>query len=166
VPRPSITALHADAPQPSRTRKTRDRVFVALSEMRRDGLTIQEAARRAKTTPRTMHAIVPRALKVGSDRRVRATGYDRYARRMSILTPGGKQEVSVRSSRTASLIAEHLVAVDRYLKTGNRDLLDRFRDRRFRAGTLDVEFLTDGTTLKRLGHLGEVGFEDLYPDRA
>jgi hypothetical protein len=88
------------------------------------------------------------------------------ARRMSILTPTGKQSVSIRSSRTATLIAEHLVAVDRYLKTGNRDLLDRFHNKRFRAGKIDFDFLTDGDTLKRLGHAEEISFEDLYPDRA
>jgi hypothetical protein len=166
VARRPIAALHADAPQASRRERTRDRVFLALNEMRRHGLPIREAAKRARTTPKTMQSVVPRALKTGPDGRIHATGYDRYARRMNILTPEGKRLVSIRSSRTAVLVAEHLVAVDRYLKTGNRDLLDRFRDRRFRAGKIDFDFLTDGDTLKRLGNIGEVSFEDLYPDRA
>ena len=148
--------------RPSRGELTRARVFDALATMRRDGLSIREAARRAHTTPRTMRAIVPRALVLGPDRRIHATRYDRYARTMTVLTATGKKIVSITDSRTATRIAEHRIAVDRFLKTGRRDLLWPFRHTSFRAGKVGYPFLTDPQTLKRLGHLGLVGFEDLY----
>ena len=151
--------------QPSRAEKTRDRVFRALNEMRRRDLSIREAAKFAGTTPRTMRAVVPRALKMGPDRRFHATKDDRYARTMTILTATGKKVVSITGSRTASRIAEHRIAVDRFLKTGKRDLLWPFRHKSFRAGKVGYPFLTDPQTLKRLGFAGEVGFEDLYAIR-
>ena len=151
--------------RPPRAELTRQRVFDALTEMRRHGVSIREAARRAHTTPRTMRAVVPRALVLGPDRRIHATTYDRYARTMSILTATGKQVVSISDSRTATRIAEHRVAVHRFLTTGKRDLLWPFRHKSFRAGKVGYPFLTDPQTLKRLGHLGLVGFEDLYAIR-
>lgn len=84
---------------------------------------------------------------------------------MSILTATGKRVVSISDSRTATRIAEHRVAVHRFLTTGKRDLLWPFRHKSFRAGKVGYPFLTDPQTLKRLGHLGLVGFEDLYAIR-
>lgn len=133
--------------------------------MRRRGVSFTDAAKQMHTTPKSMRKYVPRALTLGPDRRIHATKYDRYERKMSILTAAGKLVVSIRDSRTATRIANHLLAVDRFLKTGKRDLLAPFRYASFRAGKVGYPFLTDPTTLKRLGHLGFVEFTDLYATR-
>jgi hypothetical protein len=134
--------------------------------MRAHGLTLSKAARAAGTTPTTVRKYAPQAL-----RRIEGDGYgatrsDRYARKLYFLTARGKVVVTVRDSRVASLIAKHWAAVDYYLKTGRTDRLRPFRGVVLRERDPRLAFLTDPTTLSRLGHAGEVTFEELYALRA
>ena len=90
---------------------------------------------------------VPRALERRGSR-WRATRYDRYARTTDAITTSGAVRVTVRDSRTASLIARHVLAVRAYL--GDREdasVLAPFRGRSFRAGGRTYVLETDPATL-------------------
>src|SRR5947209_1461086 len=96
----------------------RERALDAINRMRRHGLSMTEAARRALTTPATIKRYAPRALKRSQSGRYEATKYDRYARTLRILTTRGTDEATVNDSRTATRIAEHAAAVDHFFTTG------------------------------------------------
>lgn len=129
--------------------------------MRSNKLSLREAARRAETTPGTVLRYLGPAVEKKGDRYV-AKPSDHLPRWVRVHTAEGVETVVVRSSKTASLIAEHAAAVDRYLKTGLSDRLRKFRGNSFRAGKVGYPFLTDRNTLERLAEAGEVAFEDLY----
>jgi hypothetical protein len=134
--------------------------------MRTDGLSLTRAAREVHTTPETMRRYVGSALVRTRRGRWAATPSDRLTRRVWFLTPKGKIELAVRSSRTASLIARHMAAVHRYLETGETDALQEFVGKSVRSRGASFAFLTDPRVLDRLAHAGEVSFERLYVRRA
>jgi len=138
------------------------RALDALHRMRAQGLSLTQAADRALTTPATVRKYAGSALTRAASGRYRAKPWDRLARTLNVLTPRGVEQVTVRDSRTASRIAAHAAAVDRFLKTGDARALRPFRRQSFRAGKVAFPFLTDLRTLERLGNVGEVSFEDLY----
>jgi hypothetical protein len=149
----------------TRAELARDRALDAISHMRSHGLSLRGAAEAAGTTPATVKKYASGAL-----RRVEGDGYaatksDRYARTLYFLTERGKVEVTVHDSRTASMIAKYWDAVDYYLKTGRSDRLKPFQGVELRRGKARQPFVTDLRTLRRLGHAGEVAFEDLYAIR-
>jgi len=139
----------------------RERALEALSLMRAQGFSLTRAAQQAQTTTRTVRKYVSRAL-VKEKGHLRAKPSDGLERRLRFLTVRGIIELRVRSSRTATRIAQYWNAVDHYLKTGNTSLLRPFRGKTVRAGKVGYPFLTDPRTLNRLALAGEVTFEDLY----
>jgi hypothetical protein len=149
----------------TRAELARDRALDAISHMRSRGWSLREAARAAGTTPGTVKKYAPNAL-----RRIEGDGYaatksDRYARTLNFLSERGRVVVTVHDSRTASLIAKHWDAVDLYLKTGRTNRLARFQNLTLRDGKITHRFATDLRLLRRMGHAGEVAFEDLYAIR-
>ena len=139
----------------------RERALDALNRMRREGRSITRAAREAGTTARTVRKYVGRALTERGGRLV-AKPSDGLVRRMRFLSARGRTDLTVRSSRTASRIADYWAAVDHYLKTGDPRWLRPFRGKSIRAEKLGHPFITDPKTLSRLATAGEVAFEDLY----
>ncbi|MBA2469158.1 MAG: hypothetical protein H0V37_07105 [Chloroflexia bacterium] len=143
-------------------RRARDRALDALQMMRREGLSLTRAAKRAGTTPNAVRRHAGRALEQTGSGGYRAKSYDRMVREMRFLTREGVIVLPVRDSRSASKIAHYMGAVDHYLRTGDDARLRRFRgkgvwvDKRFRP------FITDLDLLDRLANAGEVSFEELY----
>jgi len=144
----------------------RERALEALQRMRTDGESLTRAAREVHTTPETVRRYVGSALIRTRRGRWAATPSDRLTRRVWFLTPQGKVEVAVRSSRTASRIARYMAAVDRYLRLGETDALQEFVGKFVRSRGASFVFLTDPRVLDRLAHAGEVSFERLYVQRA
>lgn len=144
------------------TEQTRQRVFEVLQRMRATGASLTRAAHDAHTTLRTVRKHAASAVQQEVNGRYRVTKSDRLARTLRFLTPDGVISVSVRGSRTASRIARHWAAVDRYLRTGNTDALRDFADNTFRVKGTTRSFVTDPVLLDRLANAGEVSFEDLY----
>ena len=130
--------------------------------MRTDGLSLTRAVREVHTTPETMRRYVGSALFRTRRGRWAATPSDRLTRRVWFLTPEGKVEVAVRSSRTASRIARYMSAVDQYLRTGETDALQEFAGKSIRSRGASFVFLTNPRALDRLAHADEVSFERLY----
>jgi hypothetical protein len=145
-----------------RAQLAQQRSLEALHLMRARGFSLAQAATESGTTPRTMQRHVGRALKRRTDGRYAATKWDRIPRTMRFLTENGLTELILRDSRTASEVARHMAAVDRFLKTGDTSALKPFRGKSIRVGKVDYRFLTNPTTLERLAFAGEVSFEDLY----
>jgi hypothetical protein len=78
---------------------------------------------------------------------------------MTVLTPTGPEVVTVRDSRTASLIAEHANAVAAYIERGDEGPLRRLRRRSIQLRGQPVVLSTDPVRLDRLAAGGELHYE-------
>ncbi len=144
----------------------REAALDVVALMRREGLSLTQAVRRhnrkwpdARVSPASVTRFVPRALeKRGAT--WQPTRYDRYARTTDALTTEGVVKVTVRDSRTASLISRHGNAVKAYVGgRADESVLRPYQGKRFRAGKRAYVLETDPDTLMRWG-LGGV-FDDL-----
>jgi hypothetical protein len=141
----------------------REAALDVVARMRRDGLSLT-AAVREHNRERPDQAIsadavkrsVPRAIEQRG-RSWRPTAFDRYARTTDAITTHGIRRVTVRDSRTASLIGRHAAAVRAYV-AGDADegVLRPFRGKRFRAGKITHVLETDPAVLERLAQGGEL----------
>lgn len=137
-------------------RRKPERAFAALALMRREGVSLREAAAAQNTSPRTVLRYVGSALRQqNAHGRFKPSPYDRFARTLNFVTPAGPQPVTVRSSRTASRIAEHSNALRIYRNTGDTTALDKFRGKSFRSSGKTYEFVTDPAVLDRLADAKE-----------
>jgi tRNA 2-selenouridine synthase SelU len=125
--------------------------------MRRDGLSLSAAAKRAGTTPNTIRRHAGSELSRERGRYVASRG-DRLYRAMRVLTNTGVVDVGVAGSRQASLISSYWNAVDRYLRTGDSSQLGGFAGR----SVAGVEFEADLDVIDELAGRGELEFEDIY----
>ncbi len=126
--------------------------------MRRDHLSLRRAAAITRTDPRTVRRHAGVALRKHGGRWA-ATPYDRIPRRMTALTASGPREVTIRDSRTASLIAQHTNAVRTYLETGDERPLRKLRRKRIQVAGEEIELEIDPVRLDRLAAGGELHYE-------
>lgn len=96
----------------------RERALAALALSRREGVSLTRASRLTHTTRRTVLRHAGRGFRQ-EGRRYVPRPFDRIPREIAVLTDEGPEWVTVRDSRTASLIAEHANAVRHYLQTGD-----------------------------------------------
>ena len=143
--------------------ETQVRVARALTLMR-ERRSATSAAQEVGTTLRTMRRHAGRALRQTPSGRYAVASGDRLLRRLRMLTPAGLIAVDAPGSRTASQIARYWSAVQRYVRTGDDRPLRAFRGKAVRQGRQSVPYVTDLPTLERLEHVGELLFEDLYPE--
>jgi hypothetical protein len=141
-----------------KTNLAQSRALAVLARMRSRGESLSQAARLEHTTPRTVRKVVGKQLKRDASGHYRATRGDTLRRDLSVLGFDGYEPVVTRSSKQASLAAEHLVAVGRFLRTGDAEWLKRFVGKR--AG--GVELLTDTDRLSELADAGLVKLDALY----
>jgi hypothetical protein len=145
---------------PPAARSERRKALRALAEVRTDGLTPAQAARRNETTVDSMRFWAEGALR--SDGTV--TRADRLLRPMRAIDRSVHTEVpvSVRGSKAASRLSAYWDAVEHYLDTGDDGPLGRFEGIRI-AG---IELETDTDVIDRLSLLGVLSFETIYQDVA
>lgn len=134
------------------------RALSVLARMRSRGESLSQAARLEHTTPRTVRKVVGKQLKRGSSGHYSATRGDTLRRDLSVLGFGGYESVVVRSSKQAHLAAEHLIAVGRFLRTGDTEWLKPFVGKRVGG----VELLTDPDRLDVLAQADLVKLDALY----
>jgi hypothetical protein len=139
---------------------TRHRALAVLARMRSRGESLSQAARNEHTTPRSVRKAVGKQLKQDSSRHYRATRGDTLRRDLNVLDFDGYAPVVTRSSKQAHLAADHLVAVGRFLRTGDEEWLKRFIGKRVGG----VELLTDPDRLRELGDADLVKLDALYRD--
>lgn len=123
------------------------------------------AAKLSGTTLKTIRRYAGPALEIRSGR-IDVTRHDRLKRRMRMLTPKGEIAVTTTSSATASRISRYNNAVREFYGTGNTTALRPFTGRAVRSGGKRYEFVTDPSTLNRLGRAGSVHFSDIYAPEA
>ena len=136
----------------------RQRALAVLARMRSRGESLTKAARLERTTPRTVRKILGKQLRRGASRRYSATRGDTFRRDLSVLGFDGYEPVVVRSSRQAHLAADHLVAVGRFLRTGDAEWLKPFVGKHVGG----VELLTDADRLSVLADADLVKLDALY----
>ncbi len=150
-------------PRTEREAQARERALAGVARMRRNGSSLSAAAEAEGTRPSTVRRYAGSALRQERPgARYRATAYDRIARTLNFPTPQGALPVTVRDSRTASRIAEHMNAVRIYVNTGDSSALDRFKAKTFQTGGKTYTFITDPATLARLADAGALVIEGLY----
>jgi hypothetical protein len=145
---------------PPSAREQRRRVLRAVSEVRTDGLTLAQAARRNGTSIDAVRFWAPGA--VGPDGVV--TKADRLWRPMWAIdaVTQRKVPVDVRGSLVATRLSDYGRAVDHYLMTGDDGPLRAFEGVRI-AG---IQLETDPDVIDYLATIGEISFESIYRDIA
>ncbi len=139
-----------------------EKAGMALTLMRREGLSLHEAAREVGATPAAVKRHAGEALLRSSRGRYLVTAADTHYRRLWFITPDGLVTVETRDSRAASLIAEFDAAVQHYLATGDASRVERFKGKVLRAGGKRYPFVADLDVLDELGRRGEISFESIY----
>lgn len=143
--------------QPAASVEAQRRALDAVGFMRRDGLSLSTAARKASTTPATVRRHAGLALDTTA-RRVKVKPSDRIRRPMSVLTPAGVVDVVLRDFDEASLVGQHWAAVRRFLATGDHSALAKFSA----VTVAGVEFETGLDAIERWGRIGEIDLDDIY----
>jgi hypothetical protein len=134
------------------------RALSVLSRMRSRGESLSQAARLEHTTPRTVRKLLGKQFKRGTSGRYLATRGDTLRRDLTVLGSDGYVPVTVRSSKQAHLASEHLIAVGRFTRTEDADLLKAFVGKRVGG----VELLTDPDRLHDFAGAGLVKLDALY----
>jgi hypothetical protein len=137
----------------------RRRALAALARMRSRGESLSGAARNEHTTVRTVRRHVGSALV--RDPRTRhfvAKSGDTFGRDINVLGYDSYVPASVRSSKQAQLASEHLIAVSRFLRTGDTEWLKPFVGKRVGG----FELLTDPDRLRELAEAGLIKLDALY----
>jgi hypothetical protein len=152
--------------QRGKRKDTRKSIPHAIRLMRRQGLSLAKAARTAGVSPRTVRRIAGSALRKGPNGRYVVQSRDRFVRVVYVLTAEGKREVSLKSSREASIVGRHWNAVHAYAARGESAGLRRFDGVEVTGvGGARYTLLTDLAAIERLGNAGELSFETIYNTR-
>ena len=142
-------------------RSSQRRALSVVSRMRKRGESLSKAARAMHTTPRTVRKFVGSQLRRAISGRYSATSSDRLKREINVFGMEGYEPVTVRSSKQARLASEHLITINRFLRTGDTEQLKRFRRKRI-AG---VELLTDPKRIREFAEADLVKLDGLYRDQ-
>ena len=140
------------------TNSARRRALAVLARVRSRGESLSQAARLERTTPQTVLKIIPKQFKRSSSGRYTATRGDTLRRDLSVLGFEGYVPVVVRSSDQAQVASAHLIAANRFLRTGDREWLKPFVRKRVGG----VELLTDPDRLQILADADLVKLDGLY----
>jgi len=150
-------------PRNERQAYAKERALAVVATMRREGVSLTVAAKAEGTTPNTVRRYAGTALRQKCPGgHCQVTRFDRIARPLNFLTPKGRVPVTIRDSRIATMMSEHLKAVKKYRNTGDTAALAPFRGKALRVSNALHEFVTDPKALDRLGHAGLLEIEGLY----
>jgi len=134
------------------------RALAVLARMRSRGESLTEAAALEHTTPRAVRKYIGKQLTRGPTGRYLATSGDMLRRDLAVLGFDGYEPAVVRSWKQAQLASAHLVAVNRYLKTGDTKWLKPFIGKRVGG----VKLLTNPGRLQILADADLVKLDALY----
>lgn len=137
------------------------RVTAVLARMRKRGESLSQAARAEHSTPRTVKKFVGEQLRRSASGRYSATSSDRLKREINVFGVDGYEPVTVGSSRQAQLASQHLIAINRFLRTGDTEQLKRFRGKRIGG----IGLLTDPKRIREFAEADLVKLDGLYRDQ-
>jgi hypothetical protein len=149
--------------KPERFQEQWNRVAHVISKMRAQGVSLKQASREFGIDPRIVARLGKSALRKRANGRFAARANDRLLRILAVPSPEGTREIALRDSRQASILGQYWDAVQRYLQTGDRSAIQKFRSKRITtANRVRIPLLTDLDQLNRLGNAGVLSFESLY----
>ena len=137
---------------------TRLRALAVLARMRSRGESLTQAAHFEHTTVPVVRKYVGKQIRRGASGRYSATSADTFRRDLNVLGFDGYEPVVVRSSKQAQLASSHLVAANRFLRTGDKEWLKPFIGKRVGG----VELLTDPDRIAMFADAGLVKLDGLY----
>jgi hypothetical protein len=144
---------------PSRQAREQELALSALSLMRREKLSLREAAKRLDISPSVVLRHVKDALRRSATGNYYAKPSDTLRRPpIRFFTEQGSIWINVKDSRDATLISKHMTAVRNYLYTGRESFLAPFRTKRLGP----YHFVTDPEILDELADAGELDFDKYY----
>lgn len=139
----------------------RKRALAVLSRMRTRHESLSKATRALHTTPKTVQKFVGRQLRKTPSGRYAPKSSDRLKREIYVFGAEGYQPVADASPRQAKLSSQHLIAINRFLRTGDTKPLKRFRGKRI-AG---IELLTNPKRIREFADADLVKLDGLYRDQ-
>jgi hypothetical protein len=149
--------------QSTRFQDTWNRVVHAISRMRADRVSLQQAAREFSVPPKEVVRLGGSALRRMPSGRYAAKAKDNLLRVLSLPGRRGLREIAFDDSREASLVGKYWDAVGLYLQTGDSSGLKEFRRKSVKdANGKRFELLTGLDELDRLGSAGVLSFESIY----
>ena len=157
TPRTIATAAELERLRPSEE-LARLQAFEAIGYMRRQHLSLTQAADRAGTTPAAVLRHAGAALIRMPGGRYRVSERDSLLRVLPVLTTQGVVILEIRDSREASLVGQHWSLIGQVLNGRNPAVLRPFARRRIQG----YRFETDPDRIEELGRRGELRFEDIY----
>jgi len=151
------------AATPETFKQTWDRVIEAISNMRSSKVSLTQAARDARVSPRTVTKWGKSALRKGKSGKYVVKKNDNLLRELRFPTPEGDRHIAVRGSKQASFLGEYSNALKLYIQTGDATKLAEFEGKSIKgANGEDVPLLVDREVLDRLASAGRVSFESIY----
>lgn len=112
---------------PGHAQENWTKVARVVQAMRRDGISLTQAAKDYDISRKRVAELAGSALKKQTNGRYTAKQFDRLLRVLVIPSGEGRTEIAVRDSRTASKIGEYNAAVQRFVRTGDQSKLRAFK---------------------------------------
>jgi len=148
-------------------RAKRETALRVLRRSRKFNEPLSKAARDAHTTPETVRRYLGRSgyRKVGG--RWKPTRSDSFTRRMAFYEEGRRRAVTVRGSKTASVLGKYDRDVETFLKSRDPAVLKNWESQRFvdangKAHTLETDPAKILSAVERAE--SETGAFDIYPE--
>lgn len=141
-----------------RSFEAKRRAFDAVARMKREDLSMRDAAREAGTTTTTILKYLPRAVRKAKNGRWTATKSDRYLRMLSLPGPHGPVTVRARGSKEAQFASAYLASLSRWSRTEKPYELAPFHGKKID----DFELVTSSRTLQALRDAGLLQLDSLY----
>lgn len=134
----------------------------AVRLMRRQGMSLTEAAKQINLSPKTIKYMAGKALEYNGSR-YKAKPLDHLERMMMFYDEKGPMTIRVRSSKVASLIGQYHAAVRKYTHTGDFSDVLTFKGKAIIDATgTRRDFMTGQKQLDEFIRSGEVRFESIY----
>ena len=140
---------------------TRQRALAVLARMRSRGESLSKTARALRTTPRTVRKLVGSQLRRSASGRYSVRSSARLKREINVFGAEGYEPVTVSSSKQAKLASQHLIAINRFLRTGDTVQLKPFRGKRIGG----VKLLSDPKRIREFAEADLVKLDGLYRDQ-
>lgn len=141
-----------------RTFEAKQRAFHAVNLMRRDGLSLRDAAHDQGTSPATVRKYLPAALRKTRTGRWVATKSDRYVRTISLPGPHGPVTLPAHGYEEARFASAYLASLGRWRRTEKAYELAPFHGKKIG----DFELITAPRTLRALRDAGLLQLDSLY----
>jgi len=138
----------------SREKILRERSLKVVSQMRRNDYSLSHASRIERISPETVRHFTNAIKKINV--RWKPKTYDRIERMIAINENGRERYITVKDSRYASTIGKYHSAIRKFLETGDKSVLEPFKNRQIRDSNGKVHKLeTDPDKLYRIDNSRE-----------